>query len=107
LGLTAEALWALTAREYAALKKIWELPRQHLDRRFAELQATLHNAWFRSKDSHPQPYLVEDFLPESQRTLPSIEEQKQAAAAKKMQMAMMFRAAGVKFRPLSERPTNG
>ena len=96
----------MTPREYGALKRIWEVSRKHLDLRFAEVQTTLHNAWFRSKDQHPAAFLVEEFLPESEKKSPSIEEQKQNAAAKKLQMAMMMKAAGIQFRPLSERRVN-
>jgi hypothetical protein len=101
--LTAEALWQLTPREYGALKRTWESSRQYLNLRFAEIQTTLHNAWFRSKDHHPAAFLVEEFLPESQKKQPTAEEERQNAAAKKFQMAMMMKAAGVKFAPLSER----
>lgn len=97
----------MTPREYGALKRVWESSHQHLNLRFAELQATLHNAWFRSKEHHPAAYAIEEFLPGAQKKQPTLEEQKQNAVAKKFQMAMMMRAAGVQFRPLSERPANG
>lgn len=97
----------MTPREYGALKRTWEASRQHLNLRFAELQTTLHNAWFRSKEHHPAAFLVEDFLPESQKKAPTVEEERQNAAAKKYQMAMMMKAAGVTFAPLSERRVNG
>jgi hypothetical protein len=100
LGLAAEALWQLTPREYGALKAVWEASRKYLNLRFAELQCVLHNAWFRSKDEHPQAYTVEQFLP-------GHVEPQQSPADKKLAMTMMMKAAGIQFAPLSERRANG
>ena len=60
LGLSSAALWSLTPREFEALREIWSSARRHLDMRFAELQSTLHNAWFKRDDG---PFGAEEFMP--------------------------------------------
>lgn len=65
--MTEEKLWALTPREYCALRKVWEdrvKPHRYF---YAGMQATLHNAWFRSKEHHPEAWSIWDWLPDEDR----------------------------------------
>lgn len=62
LGLTADALWDLTEREYTALRGVWKASRSHLDRKFAEVQCMLANI-YRNKDERSEPFAVEEFMP--------------------------------------------
>jgi hypothetical protein len=67
LALTAAALWSLTPREYSALRKVWSLNREHLELRFAEIQATLHNI-HRDRDKHPAAFQPREFMPGAKDT---------------------------------------
>lgn len=60
LALEPEVLWSLSPREYDALKEQWQKSRDEQRQMYAEVQATLHNAWLRGKD---QPaFIAVDFL---------------------------------------------
>ena len=67
LGLSSAVFWSLTPREFAAHRKIFtDKQRQHAYA-LAEIQATLHNAWFKRKDEPERGFTVEEFLPEDLR----------------------------------------
>jgi len=51
LGLSDADFWASTPREFAARRKCFEQARDFTSRLVAGLQATLHNAHFRHKES--------------------------------------------------------
>ena len=60
LSLCEEDLWALTPREYAALRGEWERSKKESSHALAVIQATLYNAHFRGeKDA---VWLPEDFM---------------------------------------------
>lgn len=62
LGMTAAEFWASTPREFAARRKVFEQGREFDLRLYAGLQATLHNAHFRTERSQPV-FTPEMFLP--------------------------------------------
>lgn len=80
LGLEDETLWALSPREYEALKHQWRQAQELPVRLWAGLQATLHNAWFRGP-GHPAAFTVEDFMGGQRREPQSVEEKKAIIAA--------------------------
>lgn len=67
LALAPDHFWNLTPREYEALKAVWWGEQKQAIYRHADLQATLHNAWFKRKDNPDQFWSLEDFLPEALR----------------------------------------
>lgn len=60
--MTEERFWSLTPREFEAYKAVWLDSREYLDRRFAEIQATLHNAHFRH-ERHDPLFQPQQFMP--------------------------------------------
>lgn len=62
LGMTGAEFWASTPREFASRRKVFEQARDFELRLYAGLQATLHNAHFRTERSQPV-YTAEMFLP--------------------------------------------
>jgi hypothetical protein len=62
LGMTGPEFWAATPREFAARRKVWEQAREHTMHLYAGMQATLHNAHFRTERSQPV-FTAEMFLP--------------------------------------------
>jgi len=60
LALTADAFWALSPREFRAMRKVQDGAREEIRTMYAAIQATLHNAWLRPKGR--RAYRAEDFL---------------------------------------------
>ncbi len=59
LAVSTEQFWALTPREFYALRDVWEMSWDRQMSLYAGLQATLHNAWLRGE--HRAPFRPEDF----------------------------------------------
>ncbi len=83
----------MTAREFQALKKQWAGARSHLDSLYAGIQATLHNAHFRSREHHPEPWTPEMFLPGYKAQGQSWQDQKLILGATFEAKAAAMRAA--------------
>jgi hypothetical protein len=62
LGMTGPEFWSSTPREFAARRKVFEQSREYSASLYAGLQATLHNAHFRTERSQPV-FTAEMFLP--------------------------------------------
>lgn len=62
LGMTPAEFWAATPREFAARRKVFVEAREHAASMYAAIQATLHNAHFRTERSQPV-FTAEMFLP--------------------------------------------
>ena len=57
----------MTPREFAAHRRLFEEKQRQHAYSFAEIQATLHNAWFKRKDDPDRGFAAEEFLPEGMR----------------------------------------
>lgn len=62
LGMTGPEFWSSTPREFAARRRVFDQQREYSMSLYAGLQATLHNAHFRTERSQPV-FTAEMFLP--------------------------------------------
>lgn len=59
--------WSLTEREYNAHKRVFDGREKQRAYAHADLQVTLHNAWFKRRDDPERPFAIDEFLPEALR----------------------------------------